>query len=85
MAFFDENFGRQIVRRAAETVRLLSFVENFSQAEVSQGNVSIFVHENVFWLQISVDNFLVVQMADSQGDLKGVKLGAIFVESLGCS
>jgi hypothetical protein len=59
--------------------------ENFGEAEVGKTNVAIFVHKNVLGLEISVNNFLVVEMSDRHAHLYGVELGAVFCKSLGVS
>lgn len=82
MALLNEDFGGQVVGRPAERKRLLALLEHFSQTEVSQANIAIAVHEDILWLQISVDNVLVVQVSERNRDLNGVELSSILVEPL---
>jgi hypothetical protein len=82
MTFLDKNFGRQIIRRSAEGESLLASFENLRETEVSQTNVAIFVHKNVFWLQVTVDNLLVVEVTNSHGYLDSVEFSAFFSKSL---
>lgn len=82
MTLLNQDFGRQIVGGTAERVGLLSFIKYFCQPKISETNVAIVVHEDVLRLQVSVDNFLVVEVTNSHSHLDGVELGALLSESL---
>lgn len=59
---------------------LFVLLKDLSQSEISQADVTIFLHEDVLWFQISVDNLLLVEMTESQGDCKRIKLSSLFSE-----
>ena len=69
MALLMQDFRRQIVRSAAERVSLLAAVEDFGEAEVGKADVAVLVHENVFGFQVTINNFLFVQVANSHAYL----------------
>lgn len=54
MAFVKENFGSQILGGSAESVRACLAV--LGETEVRQPQVSLFVDQNILWLQIAVDD-----------------------------
>lgn len=77
---FDEDLRSQIVWCTAEGVRHLVAFEDLGEAEVRQTDVAILVHQDVLRLQVTVDDVLRVQMAESHGDLDGVEAGPILWE-----
>lgn len=78
-----DHLRREILGRAAERVRLLTVsLHNLGQTEVSQHNVAVVVQKNVLWLEIAVDYITLVQVAEGQGDLRGVELGLRLGEAL---
>ena len=62
---------------------LLVTFEDFGETEICKANVSIFSHEDVLWFQVSVDDLLVMEVTECQGDSKGVELGSSFRELAG--
>ena len=81
VSFLVQNFRGEILRSTAEGVGLGIILEDLSQTEVSQADVSVLVHQYVLRLQISVDNMLFVQMSDGECYLRGVELRSIFGET----
>mmetsp|Transcript_20244 Transcript_20244/g.47322 ORF Transcript_20244/g.47322 Transcript_20244/m.47322 type:complete len:228 (-) Transcript_20244:433-1116(-) len=66
MAFVEEDLRGKVLRSAAEGVCVAAGVHCFlGQTEVSQPNVPFAVQQNVFGLQIAVDNLLAVEMPQS--------------------
>ena len=82
VSLFDKDFRRQVVWCAAKRESLLAALQNFSKTEVRQTNVPILVHKNVFRLQVTVDDLLVVEVSKRQSNLNRVEFSAFLVESL---
>jgi hypothetical protein len=60
MSFLIQDFWSQVFRCATEGVSLGIILEDLGQTKVSQADVSIFIHENILWFQVSVDNMLLM-------------------------
>ena len=68
-----DNLRRHVVRGPAEGPGLVVIADVLlAQAEVCQFDVSLRVQENVGGLEVSVDNFVVVEKHQSHGDLRCV-------------
>ena len=80
MAQLVNDFGRQILRRTAERLRLLVALENLGETEVGQRDVAILTHEDVLRLQITIDNLLLMQMAKGESHGQRVELGPLLGE-----
>ena len=50
MPSLNQNFGRQVVRRAAEGERLSISFQHLRESKVSEANIPVFVHQNVLRL-----------------------------------
>ncbi len=72
---FDD-FGRNILRSSAESVG--PSVDSFAEPEVSHFDVSSVVYQEVFRLQISVDQLQEVQILKRQQNLRGIEASAGF-------
>ena len=48
MTFLFENFWGQVFRSSTERVSLLILLKNFGESEISEANVAVFSHQNVF-------------------------------------
>ena len=72
-----QNLRSQILRCATERLGYFVWLQRLCQAEISHGNVSVLVYQNVFWLQIPIDNTLFVQVSQCHGDLEGIKLSPL--------
>lgn len=81
VAAFHQDLRCQVVRSSAERVRLRVAVKHLGQAEVSQANVPVLVHQDVFWFQVTVDDVFRVQVTQRHRDLDGVELSSLFRES----
>ena len=75
IASADEYLGRGIGRRTTVGSRLipLDISHLLGEAKVDQLDVARLVNQNIFWLQIPVDNVSFVQLLDSHQDLCKVK------------
>ena len=82
VSLFDKNFRRQVVWCPAKRESLLAAFQNFSEPEVCQTYVAVLVHENIFWLKVSINNLLVVEVAERQSNLDGVEFSAFLIKSL---
>ena len=66
MTIGSDNFRRQILRRAAEGVRLsISRLLNLTQAKISQLKVSLVVKQHIFRLQVTVNDSIRMQVTKS--------------------
>jgi len=54
----------------------------FGQTEVSNSDVAIFVKQDIFRFEVSVDDAVFVQTANRIDDLSSVYLGSLLGESL---
>jgi hypothetical protein len=59
---------------------LLITFQDLGETEVSQADVTIFTHKDVLRLQVTVNDLLLMEMTDSQGDGKRVELGTLLRE-----
>ena len=48
--------------------------DGLSQAEIWQTYVTILINQDIFWFQMSKNNIVSMQIADSQGNLGADKL-----------
>ena len=80
MTAFDQDLRGQVVWGTTERESLAVAFKNLGKAEVSKTDVAIFVHQDVLWLQVSVDDILRVQMTQSHGHLNGVETGSLLWE-----
>jgi hypothetical protein len=85
VTFLVKNFWSQIFWGTAERVRLFVLLKDLCQSEIGQTNETIFFHKDVLRLQISIDNFLLVKMAESQSNCKRIELSSRFRELPGFS
>ena len=75
-----QDLGAEVLWRATEGHGQLLGLEDLGHAEVGEHHVAVLIHEDVFELQVAVHDVLGVQMAQRQGELRGVELGALLVE-----
>lgn len=82
MTSFIQNLRSQVLRSSAEGVgHLIFFVDYLCEPEISQTDVAIFVHKNIFRFKVSVDDALLMQVTDSNSNLSTIKLGSLLVKS----
>ena len=75
-----KNLWCEVVRRTAERICLLIPLDDLRKTEVSEANIAVFVHENVFWFEITIDDILAVQMTQSHSNLDCVETRSLFRE-----
>lgn len=72
-----QDLWRQVLRCTTKRVSLLILLQNLREPEVCQANVSIFSHQYIFWLQIPINNFLLVEMSECECNCHAIKLGSV--------
>jgi len=82
MTHIRQNLRCDVVRRAAESLRLLSSLEHFSETEIGEAEVAVLVHEDVFGFEVAIDDLLFVEVADSHDHLHRIKLHSLLVEAM---
>lgn len=55
---------------------LFILLENLGESKICQADVAIFLHEDILWFQISIDNLLLVEMTESEGNSERIKLSS---------
>ena len=67
MALLPQHFGRHVFRRAAKRLREVVGAEvHLREAEISEAEVAVGIHEHVLWFQVSVDHVLAMQVLQGQ-------------------
>jgi len=59
-----------------------SAVEHFGESEISDFDVGLGIQENVFWLEIPVDDIVAMQVLEGKQNLSCIKLGHFLLEAL---
>ena len=85
MALVGDDLGRHVLGRSAKGPGLLPVVQFPGKAKVCQLDVSRGVNEQVLWLEISVDDPLVMEILKRKNDAGHVKLGRVVTEPLASS
>ena len=66
---------RKVLGCTAKRIRIFIVILDYlCYAKISQLYVTIDVNQNVFWLEVSVNNLTVVQVSESERNLNSVKL-----------
>lgn len=83
MARANDHLRREILGRAAEGIGLFpALLHDLGKAEVGEHDVAIIVEQDILRLQVSVDDVAGVEIADCEGDLRGIKFGFLLRKSL---
>jgi len=82
VALVKHHFWSQVLRCTAEGLRSLVFRKGLCQSIVNNLKVASFVNQDIFQLQVSVHDSLVVEVADSQNNLSRVKFNYWLGKSL---
>jgi len=77
-----QDLGRDVIRRAAEGVRLAVLGDPFAHAKVADLAVALAVEKHIVQLEVTVDDSLVVQELETAQDLSCIKSGPILRELL---
>ena len=75
-----QDFRSEILRSTAEGVRLLVLSQNLGEAEIGKQKIAILVQQNILRLEIPINNLLLVEVAEGQGDAQTVELGSLLRE-----
>ena len=76
-----DHFRRHVLRTTTKRVGKLPFMHiGFGQAQISDFDVAVQSKQDVFGFDISVDDFVAVEVAESQKDLDDVEPGHFFAE-----
>ena len=81
VAALNQNLWRQVVGRTTEGEGLCIAFKDLGQAEIGEADIAIFVHQDVFGLEITVDNVLLVQVAERHSDLNGIEARSVLIEA----
>ena len=79
-----QHLGGEVSRRPAETLssELVLVFRFLGQAEVGKSQVALRVNEDVLWLQVSVQNLLLVQELNSKDEFSNEELAQGLVQAL---
>ena len=77
----NKNLWCKIIGSTAERICLLISLDDLRKTEVSKAYIAVFIHENVFRFEITIDDILAVQMTQSHGNLNCVETRSLFRES----
>ena len=73
---FAQDFGSQILGRAAERLRSVALHVLLGQAEIRDADVAFGVQKQVFGLEVAIYYVVLMQMGDAQNDLGSVEFGS---------
>ena len=76
-----QNLRRQVLRRPAERISLIAWLQELGQSEVSQRDIAIVVHEYVLGFEVSMHDVARMQVAQSQHNLRSNKLNCWLLEA----
>tara|TARA_B110000305_G_C19389422_1_gene613997 strand:- start:687 stop:1265 length:579 start_codon:yes stop_codon:yes gene_type:complete len=82
MSFFLEDFRSKVLWGSAERLGHFVLLKDLCESEIGKADVPVFSHEDIFRLQISINDFLRVEMTESHGDSHSVHFGLILCELL---
>lgn len=79
-----DHFWSEILRSAAKSLRNLVLSQSLSKTVVNNFQVAIFIHQNIFKLEISVHDALAVEVPNCKRNLGSVKLYNFLTQTLLC-
>jgi hypothetical protein len=79
-----DHFWGEILRSAAKSLRNLVFPQSLSKTVVNNFQVAIFIHQNIFKLEISVHDTLAVQVPNCKRYLSSVEFYNFLTQTLLC-
>ena len=77
-----EDFGAHVFWGAAEGIAFLAFWDFLGETEIGDFDVAIDIDEDIFWLDVSVDDVQAMQMLKAEKELSHVELGLLFSKLL---
>ena len=82
MPFHVQNLWSQIFCRSTERISLISLtLKEFGESKICKTNIAVSIHKHIFWLQIPMDDILLVKVAESEDNLRSNELDSWFLES----
>lgn len=72
-----ENNLRGNVFRGSTDCESSSFIEDFSETEISEFKVSIIGDEEIFWFEVSEDDVFAVKILKASRDSSGIEPGLV--------
>ena len=80
MTFGTKHFWSNVFRSSAKTGSLLIFGDFSSKTKVCQLQIAITIEKHIFWLQVSINDILVMQMPQSNSYLSNHEFSLLFRE-----
>lgn len=75
-----QNLWRKVLSCAAETFSALIRLQEFGEAKVCQLYVPVHFHQHVFWFQVSMHDFIRVQISKTHQNLGSDKFNSWFIK-----
>ena len=75
-----KNFRSQIFGGSTKSFGCLSISNYFSHSKISETDISILVHQDVFQLKITIDKIFGVEVSKSKSNLHGIEFSLFFRE-----
>jgi len=76
----EQHLGGDILGSAAKRVGTATGLDDLGETKIGQLAVSVVAQEKILGLQIAVNDVLVVDVLEGEGDLEGVELGLLIGE-----
>ena len=80
MTNFLKDLRGKVLWRTTERMRLLISLQYLGQAKICQTNITIFSHQNIFWLKIPIYDLLFMKMTDGKCNSQRIKLCSLLRE-----
>lgn len=74
---FPDDFGSKVLGSATKGMRSVSFDSLLGEAKVRDADVTLRIQDEILRLQVTVNDVVVVEMADPHRDFGGVELGSV--------
>ena len=74
---FPDDFWSKVLGSATKGMRSVSFDSLLGEAKVRDADVTLRIEDEILRLQVSVDDVVVVEMANPHRDFRSVELGSI--------
>lgn len=74
---FPDDFGSKVLGSATKGMRSVSFDSLLGEAKVRDADVTFGIQDEILRLQVTVNDVVVVEMANPHCDLGGVELGSV--------
>jgi hypothetical protein len=60
MTFLIKDFRGKVLWGATERIGLGVFMKDFGKTEISKADITVLIHKNIFRLEVSVNNMLIM-------------------------